>query len=196
MMTVAVVGSIGSGKGEVVKILKDKGYFVTSLSDRIREEALRRNLALTREVLQDLGDELRLGFGDAVLVRITADIIRDKGVNFVAIDSIRHPAEITYLRDEFNAIIIGVTASAKKRFELLRERGREGDPETFEEFLKMDKRELRNGEESHKIQVFGCLDMADVVIENEGSLEDFQRKIESTLISFGIERSRTGRERG
>ncbi|OGM10072.1 hypothetical protein A2Y68_01320 [Candidatus Woesebacteria bacterium RBG_13_46_13] len=195
-----LVGPIASGKGSVGQILKDLGFEYYSLSDVIREELKKRGLPINRESLQDMGDELRKEFGDGVLAIRTGEKVDISSQTKVVIDSIRNPAEIELLRSHLGAIIIGVTASPEARFKRVLARAREGEPKSWEDFLAMDRRETEKCSDPSKINVTGCLEMANYVITNEGTADDLMdnlRKIlkETIVASKEGSRRRRGSER-
>lgn len=173
-----LVGPIASGKGAVLEILRNKGYASYSLSDRIREEIKARNDEITRESLNRVSNELREREGTNVLARRTAEIIeRDNPIN-VVIDSIRNPAEVDYLKQRFNAKIIGVVADQRRRFEMFIARGANtGGVTTWEQFRELDDRELAQAGD-HKQQVRRCIELSGIVIENDGTVEDLKGKVE------------------
>ena len=108
------VGPIASGKGLLVDHLRKYGFTVFSLSDKVREEARCRGLPITREILQNLGDELRILYGTQILAeRVAFDIIGTQGN--IIIDSIRNPGEIDYLRQHTTIKIVGVDAPPELR---------------------------------------------------------------------------------
>ena len=192
-VVVGVVGPIASGKGELVKTLEIKGFARYSLSERIREELVKQGFEETRENLQDMGDKLRHRYGDDALVLSTLEKVSKSGKR-VVIESIRNPAEIVSLRQYLDAFILGISASQEKRFEHILARGRDGDPETWEEFKALDDREIAIQAESSQ-QVEKCLKMADRVIQNEGTLEDLRESIEGVLQDLGIEGVSVDKER-
>ena len=97
-----------------------------SLSDVIREEAVRQGKPVTRETLIELGNKLRREGGAGVLAeRIFPRLDPEK--NYV-IDSIRHPAEVQVLRRRRDFFLFHIQAPQRLRFERLRQRGRENDP--------------------------------------------------------------------
>ena len=192
-VVVGVVGPIASGKGELVKTLEIKGFARYSLSERIREELVKQGFEETRENLQDMGDKLRHRYGDDALVLSTLEKVSKSGKR-VVIESIRNPAEIVSLRQCLDAFILGINASQEKRFEYILARGRDGDPETWEEFKALDDREIAIQAESSQ-QVEKCLKMADRVIQNEGTLEDLRESIEGVLQDLGIEGVSVDKER-
>ena len=183
-IVIGLVGPIASGKSTIVKHLKNKGYSSYSLSDRIREEIRTRGLEITRQTLTSVGNELREKLGADILAKRTTDLIdRDYSERSV-IDSIRNPSEVAYLKDHFGTKIIGIIAPQKKRFDYFvhRPNNREG-VSGWEEFKALDDLELvQEGE--HKQQVQACLDLADIVIENNGTVEELQQKVDKFISSL------------
>lgn len=174
---IAVVGPIASGKGALIELLKEKGYQYVSLSDVVREKTKIWGLALTRENLQNVGDKLRKQFHPAILAELASHPLKSLSDGKFVIDSVRNPAEVRYLQKHFSAMIIGITASPQKRFEMMKTRGREWDPETLEEFKKAEERDRGLGQESFGQQVDECLKMADLIIDNNGTLQEFQENL-------------------
>jgi dephospho-CoA kinase len=70
--------------------------------------------------------------------------------------------EVETFRKKANVILVAVHASPKRRFELLKERGRSDDPITRDAFTKRDERELGVG-------IGEAIAMADEVVSNERS---------------------------
>lgn len=178
---IGVVGPIASGKGVVISLLQQQGYAVVSLSDVVREKTKEWGLPITRKNLQDVGDSLRKKFGSAILAEMIAPNLQKNPSGKFVIDAIRNPAEVAFLKKEFGAYIIGITASAKKRFELMRIRNKEYDPKTWEEFVKAEERDRGIGQEDFGQQVEKCLQMANVILENNGTLEEFKEKIANMI---------------
>lgn len=174
---IAVVGPIASGKGALISLLEKNGYHCLSLSDVVRQKAKEWGLPLTRENLQNVGDQLRQKFGGTILAELATQEIKKHPEEKFVVDSVRNPAELLYIKNNFNAFTIGITASAKKRFELMQIRGREWDPKTWEEFEKLEERDRGVGQEDFGQQVEKCLEMADIVVDNNGSFEDFQTNL-------------------
>lgn len=174
---VAVVGPLASGKGAVIDVLKEKGYICLSLSDVVREHAKEWGLELTRKNLQDVGDSLRQKFGSSILAELAASHIQKNSEQKYIIDGVRNPAELTYLKSHFDIFTLGITASPEKRFSLMKLRNRQWDPQTKEEFDELEARDRGIGQESYGQQVQKCLDMADMVIDNNGTLSELQESI-------------------
>lgn len=174
---IAVVGPIASGKGSLIKLLEEKGYTCVSLSDVIREKTREWGLPLVRENLQNVGDQLRQKFGLTILAELATQEIRKNPEKKFVIDSVRNPLELEYIRKHFQAFVIGITASAERRFAMMKSRGREWDPKTWEEFKRLEERDRGIGQEAYGQQVEKCLQMADIVIDNNGNFEEFQTNL-------------------
>ncbi len=184
---VGVIGEASSGKGELVRFLQEDYSFVSfSLSEILRSIATVVDLSHDRGTLTKIGNSFRATFGENILARGAKRMIEDADSKRFAVESIRHPSEVKYLQQELNAFIIGVTMPPERRFELMRARGRDGDPETWEDFLKLYAKEQGIGESKSGLQVRMALELADVVIPNEGSLTEFYTKVYDTLSGKGI----------
>lgn len=190
---IGFTGPGSGGKGEISKYLVGQGFTYFSLSDILREVATKYGWSHKREVLQNLGDDMRAKEGADILARMTVAKNEFKHADLVVIDSIRHPDEITFLKDFFDVKIIGVTASPETLFARMKERRRPGDPETFEEFIRMLERE-RGEEGSTAMQVDKCLELADRTIWNEGSKEELIQNADLALLELGIGVMRVSKE--
>ncbi len=177
-MILGLTGRNGAGKGEVAHLLQDRGFAYLSLSDVIREELVRRGRDLTREELIRVGRELRARFGDGHLAQhLRSRIEPDR--DFV-VDSFRHPSEVQVFRDRSDFFLLNVEARSEIRFERIRERARESDPPSLEEFRQLEQREAAS-EESHGQQLDACTSLADAIVENNGTLEELHREMSRLL---------------
>jgi len=181
-MILGVTGHLASGKDTIAEILKEKGFFHISLSDFIREEAKKRRIKDTRENLINLGNELRKKHGHGVLARWALDKMEwDK--NYV-VTSIRNPVEVEILKTKPNFALISVTASDKVRWKRMQERRkkekRNDDLGSFEEFKKREIQEAESTDPA-KQQVNAVIQMADIVINNDGTFEELKNKTEKIL---------------
>jgi len=177
-MIIGLTGKNGSGKTEVSEYLKRRGFEYHSLSDAIREEIRRRGLRITREVLIDVGNELREKHGPGVLAeRVLPSLQRDQ--NYV-IDSIRNPQEVDVLRRRSDFTLIALEAEQSTRFERSRIRGRENAAETPQQFAEEEAREL-NSDNPASQQLNATHEKADVVVTNDGTLEELHRRLDALL---------------
>jgi dCMP deaminase len=176
-MLIGLTGRNAAGKGEVAEYLKQKGFDYYSLSDVIRDEIRLRGQAPTREVLIQVGNELRQKFGARVLAeRILKKIESDK--NYV-IDSIRNPSEVEALRASRQFKLVLVDAAVEVRFRRTLSRNRESDPQTLEAFLEVERREAAGDATSQNM--IAVEQMADEKVVNDGSLGELHQEIEALL---------------
>ncbi len=177
-MILGLVGKNGAGKGEAAEFLKSIGYTYYSLSDMIREELKNRGMDVTRDNLIEIGTELRRHHGPSVLAeRVLEKLDPDK--NYV-IDSIRNPYEAKALQKRSNFRLIKVTANEQVRFERVRDRSRENDAQTLEEFRRHESAEMTRDDPA-KQQLSATEELADAAVENNGSLEELHQAVRSCL---------------
>jgi dCMP deaminase len=176
-MIIGLTGTLSAGKGVVSEFLKKNGFVYLSLSDELREIAKERKIELTRQNLQDLGNNLRKEQGAGVLAELVKKKIENQEYKKAIVDGIRNPAEIDVLRKIKNFFLVSVDAPTEIRFNRLIERNRESDPKNFEDFLWVDRRD--RGEEDEKgQQVVKCMEQADFILINDGVFEETQKKVE------------------
>ena len=80
-----------------------------------------------------------------------------------------------------NFVLIGVKASRRLRFRRLLSRGKKWDPQTYEDFLKVDRRDLGIGQNKSGQQVGKCLAYCDYVLTNNKDVKDFEGKIRELM---------------
>lgn len=180
---IGVVGQIAAGKGILVNYLTSHFDFTSySLSSIVHDELNKKKAAkFTRQTLQDKGDELRDEFGDEVLARRLFKVINEQKKASIVIEGIRNPGEIEFLKKNQNFILIGVKANRELRFKRLLSRGKEWDPKTFEDFLKVDRRDLGVRQGKNGQQVGKCLAYSDYILMNNKDVKDFERKVEGLM---------------
>jgi dephospho-CoA kinase len=178
-IVIGLTGTKASGKGVVADYLKNMGFGYYSLSDRVREEAVRRGIHnYTIRQLQDIGNELREKHGLGVLAEMT---MKEMEEGNCIIDGIRNPGEIKILRWQENFYLIGVDAPQEQRRERLIKRARSSDPKTEAEFLEMDKRDLGIGGKNVGQQVYACIKMADHFIRNDSTIGYLHKTVQEIL---------------
>jgi dCMP deaminase len=180
-MIIGITGRNASGKTEVSEFLKSRGFAYYSLSDEIREEIRRRGREITRSVLIEVGNDIRVKYGPGILAeRILQKL--DPNQNCV-VDSIRNPSEVEALRKRKDFILLAVHADPAIRFERSRQRGREGAPQTLAQFLKEEEKELNSSDPTSQ-QLMATHRLADVIVENNGSLEDLHAQVKDLLTRY------------
>jgi len=179
-MIIGITGMYASGKDSVAEFLIKNGFEHFSLSDEIREEAKNKKIKITRENLISLGNSLREKHGASILAeKVKNKLKSDK--NYV-ITSIRNPDEAKVLQEEEKFILVSVTADDKQRFEWLKMRAREEDPQTFKEFVEKEK--IEQSSDPKKQQLHKVLKLAKCVVQNDGSKEDLKEKVSKLLLDL------------
>jgi dephospho-CoA kinase len=180
-MIIGITGSFGAGKGVVVDYLvKRKGFKHYSARDFIFEEAKRRGMDISkgREVTIPVANDMRAEHGPAYIVEsLYRRAVADGGD--AVIESLRAIAEAHRLK-ELGALILGVDADSRVRFERTARRGSETDSVSYEQWLDQERRESNPGDPI-KQDIFGALKESDVILINNGSPEELFAQAEEAL---------------
>jgi len=177
MKVLAFTGMPCSGKTEAVKVAKEMGIPVIRMGDMVWEEVKNRGLPLDNKNVGNVADQMRNEHGKDIWARraLTKIRILDK-TDIIVIDGIRNVEEIDTFKKKLGKefIVIVITASDETRRKRVLDRGRQDDSTNIEDLEERDKRELRWG-------LGAVIAAADVVISNEGSIDEFRDKIRKTL---------------
>jgi dephospho-CoA kinase len=172
MKIVVTVGMPGSGKDEIVNVAKRLGFHAIKMGDVVRDETRRRGFALNDQNIGRVANEEREKHGTAIWAKKVVPLVTETKT---LIDGCRGDDELALFRHNFGDLVtIAVHASPETRFERLRRRGRSDDNTTMEAFYERDRRELKFG-------IGNALALADHMLVNEGSLQDFRAAIEKCL---------------
>lgn len=180
-LCIGLTGPNASGKGEVVRLLADRGFAAHSLSDVVREEAAALGFPPEREHLIRVGNRLRSDGGPGVL----AERILPRLRALTVVDSIRNPAEVHVLRERLpRFVLVGVTAPQELRYRRSLARARPGDPMTLQAFRARERQE--NAAEATGQQLDNTLRLADLTLDNSGDLERLRGAVERLLEGLGV----------
>lgn len=183
-VVIILTGPLGSGKSELTKFLtKLKPFEVLVFSDYIKSKLHKENKAITRENMQIMGNLMRKQKGSNILaVMMEKNILNSKNKYFL-LDGARNPSEINHIKKCFeNCLVVGITASSQKRYELIVARGKKSDAQ-LKRYQTQQQRDLGKGEQKHGQQVQKCMDMADIILKNEGTLKDLEKSIRKQLLN-------------
>jgi dephospho-CoA kinase len=175
MKLIAFVGMPASGKSEAAAIARSLNIPVINMGDIVREETARRGLHPTDENIGGTGTTLRREDGmDAVAKRCVPRIPLNSRV--VVVDGIRNIEEVNYFKKTFgdDFKLIAIHTPFELRFERVKRRSRSDDMGSIQELKRRDEREKGWG--LHK-----AIEMADVTIENTGTIEKFRKQMEQLL---------------
>jgi len=181
-MHIGLTGSMASGKGELAKCFKRMNFSYISLSDMVRDVARQRGIKkLTRQEMQNIGNELRLQGGPGVLAKRIREKINSGKTKTWIIDGIRNPAEVVELRELPHFYLIGITSDLEVLLKRLNSRNRNTDLAPASKMKEVIRREWGDGEPKDGQQVGRCMELADFTIENNGTLIELQRKCQEIL---------------
>lgn len=188
MKIIGIAGTNGSGKDTISDILaNDYGWlFVSSSRDLIIPELKRRNLPIEREQMAALTAEWRRQVGTGATVNRAIEKFQSENkshkYNGLVISSLRHPWEVDRIH-ELGGQIVWVDADPKVRYQRIYNRGQGvKDQKTFKQFLAEEQAEMEHhsGDDA-TLNMSGVKAKADIYLENNGSLEQFQAAVEKTL---------------
>jgi dephospho-CoA kinase len=184
-LRIGLTGRMASGKGEVVRILKNHGLQYISLSDIVHREAAKIKPAINRSQMQDLGNRLRREGGAGILGKMVRELIEAAGPSSWVIDGIRNPAEVMELKKMDRFFLVGIESGVETILERMKKRGRATDAVGEAELRAVLAREWGNGEPEGGQQVGRCMAMADFTIANNGPLPELQAALEAVLKKIG-----------
>jgi dephospho-CoA kinase len=174
-MIIGVTGLARTGKNVVADYLKEKyGYQVLVFSDVLREEAAKRGMEPTKMNLSELGDQMRAEGGMGVLAKKLIAKLEDE--KDYVLTGFRSPDEVDYIRNEAGGdfYLVEVRAERNVRFK----RRDDSDPKTEAEFFLRDERDIENKGMAKVIE------MADYRLENNGTIDQLKRKVDSLLLKI------------
>ena len=175
---IGLVGKQASGKTVVASELTDDETERIRMGDIVWDEVKRRGLELNGENAGRIANELRKNEGMDAIAKRCIPLIREKGEEgkTVIVDGIRGITEVNKFREEFKEdfYLVAVEASQKTRYERIKERKREDDVESFDDFKKKEQRELNWGLEE-------AINSADCRITNEGTIDDLTERVSKSF---------------
>ena len=174
---IGLTGEKGAGKGIISKRLEERfgdSLEIIVFSKNIITPTLALwNLPSTRENMQLLAQIMNEQFGDDTLSNAARELIRKSTADIVLLDGVRWQKDQELVRSFPNNILVYITASPETRYSRLKQRGEKTGEGTltFEQFLKEEQ-----APNETLIKTIG--QSADVIIENENSMQDLEQAIE------------------
>ncbi|MDD3002631.1 MAG: AAA family ATPase [Candidatus Shapirobacteria bacterium] len=180
MVVIGITGTIGAGKGTVVEYLINKKNFKHfSARGFLVEEIERRGLENNRDNMVAVANELREKNSPSFVADELLKRALESGENCV-IESLRTIGEIESLRKKGNFNLLAIDADSKIRYERITIRSTSTDNISFEKFLSDEEREM-NSDDPNKQNLRKCIEMADFRIENNGTVEELNSRLEEIL---------------
>jgi dephospho-CoA kinase len=180
MIVIGITGTLGAGKGTIVEFLVEKkGFAHYSVRAYLIEEIERRRMPVNRDSMVVVANDLRKRNTPSFVTDELYKRALESGKNCV-IESIRTPGEVESLRSKGRFFLFAVDAEPKVRYERIFARNSETDNIDYETFLENEKREM-DANDPNKQNLRRCIEMADFVFVNEGSIQSLNDQVESVL---------------
>ncbi len=176
-MIIGLAGEMASGKGTVAQYLVEhKGASVHKFSTMLRDVLTRMHIAQTRDNLQKLSTLLREAYGQDTFARVIAEDVKTDLAPIVIVDGVRRESDIVYLRENPAFQLVFIDTDLRTRYEriVLRTENAGDHSKTFEQFVEESKADA-------EIHIAALKDVADIVINNNGTLEDLHRQVDAFL---------------
>lgn len=168
---IILVGLPGSGKTEGATYLKDFGFVSVSAGDVVRDLCQKAGLPTTRESLSAYGRQLLATYG----FEYFGKMLLNRAIQYekVIFEGIRPPEVVQWLKTQLaETFVIYIDAPEKVRLSRLVARGED--------------------ERSHKLVMTSSMEndivrykpLADVVIENTGTLDEFHQNLNDVTLRF------------
>lgn len=138
-----------------------------------------------------VGNDLRAAHSPSYIVEQLYAQAQDSKKNAI-IESIRAPGEVEALNElswenkgKGNFYLFAIDADPKIRYERILIRNNESDHVSYEKFIDDEKKEMENTD-PNKQNISKCMQLADYVFTNNGTLEELHKQIEDVINEFRI----------
>lgn len=177
MKVIAFTGMPASGKSEAVQLAKEKGIPVVRMGDLVWEETKRQARPLDDHNVGNVAHTMRKTYGMDVWAKRTVEKIHSfNNPPIVVIDGVRNKEEIDYFKKTLGLdfVVIAITAAEELRRKRAIARRRSDDSKDLKDLQERDNREISWG-------VHSVIAEADIIIPNNGSLDQFKKQVQSVL---------------
>jgi deoxycytidine triphosphate deaminase len=177
-MIIGVTGTLGAGKGAIVKYLLERGFKRYSVRAFLSEEVLKRGLEVNRENMVLVANDLRERFGGSYIIEELYKRAKEVGGDAV-VYSVRSLAEVEALRKKEGFVLVGIDADVETRYARFVERDGVAGKISFDDFLAQEQREISNGLDLQNLAA--CIENADYVFKNNWTIAELEGKVEKVL---------------
>lgn len=176
-MIIGITGTLGAGKGAVVSYLvRTKGFTHYSARSYFAEQMEKQGIApINRDTMTEFANMLREKNGPRHLFDALYAEAEASGSPSV-IESIRTVGEAEALKER-GGTLVAVDADEHTRYKRICGRGSTLDQVSFDEFRAQEAREMHS-DDINKQNISAVMRMADMTIENNGTLAELHTSIE------------------
>lgn len=181
---IGLAGNQGSGKTEASRFISsvtNKKTKIIKVSKVLRDTLRLWNLPIDQENMQKVSDFLKDTFGEGTLSKILEKQIRESEEEIIIIDGIRGMQVFDMIKCYSNSHIIFLQSNKETRFERIIKRNEKFNENNLSE-------NKFNSLESHRTENIPkeIISNSDLIIINEGNIEELQEKIKQFLIEKRI----------
>jgi len=179
-MIIGITGTLGAGKGTIVNyLIENQKYKHYSVRSVLIEEIQKRGLPVNRDSMTSVANDLRAKHSPSYIVDLLFEHAQKANENAI-IESIRTPGEVESLKSKGEFYLFAVDADPQSRYSRIVQRNSETDQVSFDEFLSNEKREMQSTD-PNKQNLLKCREMADFIINNDGSIEDLNHQVSKII---------------
>ena len=172
---IIVTGMPGAGKDEFVKVAKSLGFTDVHMGDTVKSYAKKSGVPLVDKDIGAFATRERKENGMDIWAKRTAEGISKPEKTIV--DGLRNMEELTFFRSHFpEAVVVAIYTNRDERLKRILRRNRIDDVKSETELEQRDNRELGWG-------IGRTISLADHMIVNDGTLEEFREKARAFLFT-------------
>lgn len=180
MIIIGITGTIGAGKGTIVDYLVEQhGFEHFSVRGFLIKRIRERGMEVNRDSMVIVANDLRAKNSPSYITDRLFEEALESGKNCV-IESIRTPGEVISLRNQKGFFLLAVDANPRLRYERIVLRNSETDSVSFETFKENEAREMHS-DDPNKQNLRRCIELADFVLSNNGTIKELEMQIEIVL---------------
>jgi dephospho-CoA kinase len=175
--SIVIVGRPGSGKDVCASYFKEllPGTKIINLGDIVRGYSLLKYGRVDRGSLQKASINIRELFGEDIVASLAIHSAGESKTKtkpkWVLFNGLRDVAELRRIQEEFNTVVVAIDVPAVERYTRLARRDRKDDSRDVRRLI------IRDADEDKWSKIDRLIEIADVTIENGGSLAQFKARI-------------------
>lgn len=179
MQIIWITGTLGAGKWTVVEYLQTRGFVHYSVRAYLTEILESRDSEINRNTMTQLANQLREQYWPSYITDQLYEKAKQNQKDCV-IESVRTLGEIDSLRAKWSFLLLAVDAPIEIRYQRIIARKSATDHVSFDQFIADELRESQSTDPT-KGNLPGCIKKADLLIINDGSIQELHAQIDEKL---------------